>query len=350
MNKIRYNICNNILEGCSTEKEIDICTKFGFDKPQYILPSKKRIIAIGDLHGDLLLTKKSLLLAKVIDEDDNWIAEPDTVVVQVGDQLDSWRPSPTDDHHQTGGSTFTDIDVIYYLNDLHKKAKNKDINSGIYSLLGNHEIMNVYGDMRYVSKHDIIDFDKQNKMNIKQTKDRREHCFEPGNPCAVILACTRHTAMVIGSNLFVHAGILPIIGKKYGIQDINILVKKWLLGELEDSNKNLHEILKDWEISPFWQRILGSLPKDLSIESSDECIKYLDPVLNIYNIKNMIIGHTPQFYVNKSGINSTCSDRLWRIDIGASNAFDKFSKKKNMKHREVQVLEILNDTTFNILR
>lgn len=349
MNRTRYNVYNNTLEGGSTKKDDDICSKNGFEKPQYIFPPKKRIIAIGDLHGDLQLTKNSLLLAKVIDYNDNWIADPDTVVVQVGDQLDSCRPTPNDSNSQNGGSTITDIDVIYYLNDLHKKAQNKDINSGVYSLLGNHEIMNVYGDMRYVSQNDLNDFDKQNKMNIKQSDDKRKYCFKPGNPCAILLACTRQTALVIGSNLFVHAGILPVIGKKYGIKNINILVKKWLLGELEDSNGDLHDILKDWKISPFWQRILGVLPKDLSIDSSEECLRYLDPILKIYNIKNMVIGHTPQFYANKSGINSTCSNKLWRIDVGASDAFDKFSKNKNKKNRAVQVLEILDDSTFNIL-
>lgn len=348
MNRTRYNICNDILLGGSNETEIDICTKYGFDVPQYIFPPKKRIIAIGDLHGDLKLTKKSLLLAKVIDENDEWIADPDTVVIQVGDQLDSCRPTP-DDTKQIGGSTIIDMDVIYYLNDLHKKAQKKDKDSGVYSLLGNHELMNVQGDMRYVSKSDVDNFKTPSDIKMEHSTDKRTLCFKPGNQCAILLACTRHTAIVIGSNLFVHAGILPAISKKYGIKDINIIVKKWLLGELEDNNQNLKEILRDWDTSPFWQRILGSLPKNLSIKSSEECLKYLDPVLKIYNINNMIIGHTPQFHVNKSGINSTCSRKLWRIDVGASSAFDKFSKKKNRKYRAVQILEILDDSIFNVI-
>jgi hypothetical protein len=69
----------------------------------------------------------------------------------------------------------------------------------------------------------------------------------------------------------------------------------------------------------------------------------------------MIIGHTPQFYINDSGINGTCNNKLWRVDNGASMAFSEFDplmKQSNeiSKERKVQVLEILNDKEFNVLR
>ena len=50
----------------------------------------KRIIAIGDIHGDFDVFIKTLLLGGVIDENNNWIAH-DTIVVQLGDQVDSFR-------------------------------------------------------------------------------------------------------------------------------------------------------------------------------------------------------------------------------------------------------------------
>src|SRR5688500_6932282 len=46
-----------------------------------------RVIAIGDLHGDLAATRRALRLAGAIDEHDRWIGG-DLVVVQTGDQLD----------------------------------------------------------------------------------------------------------------------------------------------------------------------------------------------------------------------------------------------------------------------
>src|SRR5688572_4242503 len=50
-------------------------------------PAAKRVIAIGDLHGDLAATRSALKTAGVIDDKDAWIGK-DTVVVQTGDVLD----------------------------------------------------------------------------------------------------------------------------------------------------------------------------------------------------------------------------------------------------------------------
>ena len=64
-----------------------------YDKVPHIFPAVNRIIAIGDIHGDLDLCKEYLKVGKVIDDNMNWIGG-DTVVVQVGDQVDRCRPMP----------------------------------------------------------------------------------------------------------------------------------------------------------------------------------------------------------------------------------------------------------------
>jgi len=46
-------------------------------------PEARRIVAIGDLHGDLAATSRVLGLAGAIDEDDHWIGG-DLVLVQTG--------------------------------------------------------------------------------------------------------------------------------------------------------------------------------------------------------------------------------------------------------------------------
>ena len=54
-----------------------------------ILPPCKRIIVIGDLHGDWEVTKQLFLKFNIIDTNNRWIAQPrDTKIVQVGDILD----------------------------------------------------------------------------------------------------------------------------------------------------------------------------------------------------------------------------------------------------------------------
>src|SRR5689334_22177737 len=51
------------------------------------LPAPRRLVAVGDLHGDLGATRAALRAAGAIDERDRW-AGGDLVVVQTGDVLD----------------------------------------------------------------------------------------------------------------------------------------------------------------------------------------------------------------------------------------------------------------------
>ena len=57
-----------------------------------------RIIVIGDLHGDIAMLCSCLYMANIIDTNMEWIAEPrNTVVVQIGDQLDSLNRDNTNE-------------------------------------------------------------------------------------------------------------------------------------------------------------------------------------------------------------------------------------------------------------
>ena len=340
-----------------------------FDKIPHILPAKKRIIAIGDLHGDYDLTIECLKLAKIIDNELNWIAKPkDTVVVQIGDQVDRCRPlvgKKCTDPKTTLNDEGRDIDIINLFNDLDKKAR--EFNGAVISLLGNHEIMNVQGNMNYVSYEGLKQFeneiDPKTGQKFESGLAARKHLFSRGNKYANLLACTRQTAVIIGSNLFVHAAIVPKLAKKYNVKDINIMVRKWLLKQFSSTKEvtgigKLKDILINYEVSPFWPRLLGSLPPDMAIED-DKCVKFLEETLNLYKCNNIIIGHTPQFYSNKTGISSTCKGvnkhneknmGVWRIDTGSSKAFESFDSEANSEMRQPSVLEIIDDNKFNIIK
>ena len=74
--------------------------QFNIFRSQY--PSVKKLVAIGDVHGDLQATIKALKLAGVVSTDVpndtfditkiRWTGK-DTWVVQLGDQIDRVRPS-----------------------------------------------------------------------------------------------------------------------------------------------------------------------------------------------------------------------------------------------------------------
>jgi len=128
-----------------------------------VLPRVDRIVVIGDLHGDLEMTFKSLEIAKVIDMNHKWIGG-NTIVVQVGDQIDRCRFDGKNSCNQEGITKFdehSDIRILRYFTKLHSQAQKAG--GAVYSLLGNHELMNVNGDMRYVSHEGIKGFDNYKK-------------------------------------------------------------------------------------------------------------------------------------------------------------------------------------------
>jgi len=356
-----------------------------------ILPPQPRIIVIGDLHADLELTIKCLELAKVIDNKGNWTGG-NTVVVQTGDKVDGCRPIPNVNscgknnlgikikHDTSHDSTITsellisdnsdigdneeynandDIKILELFYNLHEKAKPHG--GAVYSLLGNHELMNVEGNLKYVSKKSLEQFAEYNdgKINFKEAYshlspiDRgivaRKYAFSPGNKWSTFLACTNIGCMIIGSFLFVHAGIVPTFIEEMGIKTnkdlikVNHLVRLWLLNLIKKDK--IHRMISA-DNSLFWDRILGSIPADAS-SNENVCKQYLDPVLKLFNVGNMVIGHTPQFL---NGINSTCDNKLWRIDVGASKAFKSFDKYMKNGKRGPTVLEILNDKIINVLK
>jgi hypothetical protein len=360
---------------------IEDCKAHNFPILPPILPSVRRIIVIGDIHGDYKLAVKCFEIAKVIKIEDNkirWTTDPkykDTIVVQIGDQVDRCRPfdKKCDQPGATVNDEGSDIKILELFSKLDYKARKHG--GKVISLLGNHEIMNVTGNLNYVSYegleqfNDYKDPDDPNKK-FESGKEARAHAFARGNQYAKYMACTRLSSIIIGNFIFVHAGIVPEFTDKLNIKSrddlykINYSVRKWLLGKwllnLIDTDY-VDKIVNSSPYSMFWDRILGAIPPNVN-NKDDECTQHLDPVLDIFNVGHMFVGHTPQpFKFNTlssecDGITATCDNKLWRVDNGASQAFDNFDKQNALVNRTAQVLEILNDddsvkdTTFQVLK
>jgi hypothetical protein len=98
-----------------------------------------RVVALGDVHGDIGQARRALSIAGVLGDggdavNPEWTGG-DTVVVQVGDVLDRG-----DD----------EIAILILLQKLHKQAEAQG--GAVYILNGNHEVLNVSGDFRYVTQ------------------------------------------------------------------------------------------------------------------------------------------------------------------------------------------------------
>ena len=337
------------------------CSKYG-NFQEYILSNKSNIIAIGDIHGDYRFALRLLLAAKVIEFDKkltdiNWIGK-DTVVVQIGDQVDRCRPFKTtcDNPLATTNDEASDIAILLLFNDLHKKAVKHG--GAVISLLGNHELMNVMGNMNYVSYKGIMQFTKNGIPNYQVDDSyksstihpkeyeiglaERKKLFSIGNKYAKLLACTRLSYVIVDEFIFIHGGLVPkfienINNNGNNFYETNYYVRQWLLGLISDDK--VKHIVHNNPDTIFWDRILGSIPPNVEIKNNKFCEEYLKKVLNMFNLKGMIIGHTPQIFKHNKGINSTCDEKLWRVDIGGSTAFSEFDQL-NSDLRKPQVLRI----------
>jgi hypothetical protein len=145
---------------------------------------------------------------------------------------------------------------IFLLNFILKHKKG----GAVYSLLGNHELMNVMGNMDYVSHKGRKEFENyETPSEYKSGEEKRKWAFKQGNKISNFLGCTRQLALIIGSNLFVHAGILPDIAKKYSVEELNKILSLYLWDNLKDEQYN--DILYSNK-SPLWNREIGGIAYD----------------------------------------------------------------------------------------
>ena len=377
----KMSVKNNRLNGQQTSCETPNQPDNPFNIDSCLFPKVKRLIAIGDVHGDLTATIKALKLADVIPlttpnniidiNKINW-SGGNTFVVQLGDQIDRVRPSNlinnicSDNDPELYQDEGSDLKIISLFNKLHHQAIKQG--GACISILGNHEMMNVEGDFRYVSPREFREFGNFFKANksLKNTNvpygfRERKEAFKPGGIIAKKLADTRYSVVQVGSWIFVHGAITPYIAERYSLNEINKCVRRWLHGdECEIVENGINDIYHndDDSQSPFWSRIFSD-PEEFDDPDNGYKGEFVKTI-NLMNQKNnrntqskirgMIMGHSPQFLYGK-GINSECNDTIWRVDIGMSRAFGELSRNcPDYNNRKVQVLQIIDDTKFTILK
>lgn len=260
---------------------------------RYARPGPEHLVAIGDLHGDLDVTRRALRLAGAIDEKDAW-AGGNLVLVQTGDEIDRG-----DDDRKI-------MDLFERL-----KVEAKKAGGEVLALSGNHEIMNASLDFRYVTPGALTSFGDTVAVgtlaprltSLEEPSRGRAAAFLPGGHYSGLVA-TRPLVVRVGDSVFVHGGVLPK-HLRYGLDRINDEVHDWLLGRRPDCPAVVTS-----EDGPVWTRMYSAAP------GKEECTT-LQEVLGAMGAKRMVVGHT----VQRNGINSACDGRAWRIDTGLSKFF-----------------------------
>jgi hypothetical protein len=315
-----------------------------------------RIVAVGDLHGDFNAWRDIARAAQLVDDKGSWIGG-DAALVQTGDVVDRGPDS---------------LKIVQDLMRLQGEALRA--HGQVIALVGNHEAMNVTGDLRYLSAGDYAAFADRRSVQRREdvyteNKEDIEAAYRQHDPQmtgdaikqawieATPLGLLEHQAawrpdgkigrwivgnpavVLLDGNLFVHGGISPAYAR-LTIAEINRQIGAALTAQSSTDQAILNDPL-----GPLWYRGLAIPQADeaaaqstdasgapASIASAGPPIEIqLENLLSAYGAaKRIVIGHTPIL----SGIAVLYGGRLIRIDTGISAVYNG----------KVSYLEILDGT------
>jgi Calcineurin-like phosphoesterase/Ankyrin repeats (3 copies) len=215
------------------------------------------VFVINDIHGNYTKMREILIANKIIDVHNNWIWGKGHLVIN-GDVFDR------------GDDVTKTLWLIYQLEKKARKA-----GGCVHFLLGNHEIMILSQDKRYLSdKYKFFanyfnwDYSALFSKNTFFGKWLRTH----------------KTVVIINHDLFVHGGISTRFYKeKLDVVGINALVQINLANDHVNENNILFS-----KHGPFWYR--GYLWKGESFEKMTQ--RDLDEIMDYYQVNHIIVGHT----------------------------------------------------------
>ncbi|RLM69085.1 uncharacterized protein C2845_PM17G04520 [Panicum miliaceum] len=270
--------------------------------PTTFLPSPSRLVAIGDLHGDLPKSLSALRLAGLVPASGG----PDSPSAST-----SWAAGPT--LAARGGA--------------------------LLPILGNHEVMNVSGDFRFATPQGLKEFSAWAgwyRAGLAIKRRCGEHldpqprnpflgvpksfpgvkpefwdgirsrlaALRPDGPIARRFLADLPTVLVVGDSVFVHGGLLEA-NVEYGLERINAEVSDWIRGE-GGENARAPEYVRGRDAVVWLRRFSDGFDCDC---------QRLEGVLGmIPGAKRMVMGHT----IQTVGINAVCGAQAVRVDVGLS--------------------------------
>lgn len=259
--------------------------------PPSRLPAPARLVALGDVHGDLAAFRAALRLGGAIDAQDRWIGGA-LWVVQLGDVLDRGDDEP---------------EILALIERLEREAQ--AAGGRFLALHGNHEVMNTALDFRYVTAEGFADFDARGteaslalRAAVPARALGRAAAFTPGGHHARAFA-SRPVSVVVGSTVFVHGGITPRWAED-GLDALNEGARAFFLGRAP-----MPQALSA-EDGPLWYRGYAGDTRP------GRCAE-LEAALGRLGVARMVVGHT----VQPEGITSACEGRVWRIDVGMARHY-----------------------------
>ena len=240
-------------------------TTYYIQKQFYREPSTyknvSKLFVVGDVHGQCDSLIKLLQANQIIDKNNSWNFGKGHLIF-LGDILDR-------------GEEVTQ--ALWLIYKLEREAEQHG--GKVHLILGNHELMEMSGDQRYLSEKYHYTF---KNLNINYQRN-----FTPKTLFGSWLR-SKNTMIKVNDILFVHGGINPgLLNFNQPIDSINQMVYKYL------NAKHKKDIPTGSFVNyifgnegPFWYRGLVA-KNDVNPDIED-----IDKILAYYKINRIIVGHT----------------------------------------------------------
>ncbi len=219
-----------------------------------------RIIAFSDIEGEFDAFRNLLIANSVIDSSYHWIFGNGHLVI-CGDLFDRG------------------LDVAAELWLLYKLETDASLQGGsVHTILGNHDIMNLSGDYRYV--------ESKYMRRAAQMKMEYKDFYSADSELGRWLR-TKNIIERISGNLYLHGGISPkILSLQWPVWKINENCRPYYDQGLHPEkfpDRDLWSFFDDNNISPFWYRGYFSNPR-----ASQGLV---DSTAAFYDVGKIIVGH-----------------------------------------------------------
>jgi hypothetical protein len=227
----------------------------------------RRLFVISDIEGSYTALFRLLKAGDVINQQGHWAFGIGHLVF-VGDMVDR------------GDQV---VETLSFMQKLEEEAKT--LGGQVHYILGNHEIMNLSGDYRFV--HPAYWSDAVTLQNSYQ------RLFAPGSRTGRWLR-SKNIIEKIGDYLFVHGGIAPAVNAlPHSIKALNAAAKPFyetaqLLGSFDEPVARL--LFDAEDTSPFWFR--GYYAPHATVYSSPVTEQTIDSTLKKFGVRHIITGHT----------------------------------------------------------
>ena len=248
-------------------KEIDACqlsAKMPLNEPAEVksleVNGDFKVVVASDIHGQFDLFLSLLKNNQIVNSKGNWQFGNGHFVI-TGDVFDR-GPKVTE--------------TLWFLYNLQEQARNAS--GGVHLLLGNHEVMVLNGDLRYLHPKYVY--------TSQVFNHHYQDLFKQGSVLGAWLR-SLPVLLKVNGNLYAHGGFHPDLAKnKHSLEEINQTFKSSLVEfELERPRADFARYLHKTH-GPIWYRGYfgdsGATPEEI------------DMLLKHFEVNKIIVGHTSQ--------------------------------------------------------